>query len=639
MIYRREIDGLRALAVVPVILFHAGLSTFSGGFVGVDVFFVISGYLITSILLADLERGDFSIARFYERRARRILPALFLVMACCIPFAWAWMLPDEWHDFSQSLVAVVLFVSNILFWREEGYFAPVAELKPLLHTWSLAVEEQYYLLFPLFLLVAWRLGPRRVLLMIVGIALLSLAASEWASRIAAGANFYLAPTRAWELLAGSICAFALRGRAPGANDWLGLSGIVLILLAIFAFDEKTPFPGLYALVPVVGTALIVLFGGPGSRTARLLGLRPLVGIGLVSYSAYLWHQPLFAFARLQGLGEPPMVLMLALAVLAMGLAWLSWRFVERPFRAGKASLLPTRRGVFAASLGGGALLIAAGAAGSQISPSRGIPAFVDRAELTLVSRDNGYCFHSVHDRLDLKVGADGLNCFLSRGPGPKLLLFGDSLAAHWEPFLKPFGARNGLEIRAVTTNWCHPTLGADYNSAKTSRAWAQCRINRAYLAENAGRFDAIVLSGNWSFVSPASVAPLIDRILAPSQARIVVMPSPHQFARRSLLRVTFGRSKALVVDDIAETGARRFDAAMRARYRNEPRVMLLSPADLFFDNFGSKGALDRQGFPYSLDGNHISVRGAKQAFAQFADEGGEEKLLGFVRREGSPAPR
>ena len=160
MNYRREIDGLRALAVLPVILFHAGFETFSGGFVGVDVFFVISGYLITTIILAELEQGRFSIVNFYERRARRILPALFLVMLVCIPFAWIWLLPSDMKDFSQSLIAVAIFASNILFWRESGYFDTAAELKPLLHTWSLAVEEQYYVLFPLFLMLFWKLGKR-----------------------------------------------------------------------------------------------------------------------------------------------------------------------------------------------------------------------------------------------------------------------------------------------------------------------------------------------------------------------------------------------------------------------------------------------------------------------------------------------
>lgn len=207
MDYRREIDGLRALAVLPVILFHAGFRTFSGGFVGVDVFFVISGYLITTIILAELEQGKFSIINFYERRARRILPALFLVMFACLPFAWLWLLPQDMDSFSQSLIAVSVFASNILFWKTSGYFDTAAELKPLLHTWSLAVEEQYYLFFPLFLMLAWRLS-RRWILPLLGVSFVaSLTAAQWNSAAKPMAAFFLLPTRGWELLIGAFVAF------------------------------------------------------------------------------------------------------------------------------------------------------------------------------------------------------------------------------------------------------------------------------------------------------------------------------------------------------------------------------------------------------------------------------------------------
>lgn len=341
MIYRREIDGLRAVAVVPVILFHAGLTLFSGGYVGVDVFFVISGYLITSILIGELEQGDFSIARFYERRARRILPALFFVMLCCIPFAWMWMLPGELKDFSQSVVAVVFFASNILFWREEGYFAPAAELKPLLHTWSLAVEEQYYMLFPIFLLLAWRFGRNRVFWSICVIAAISLAASEWGWRNRPSANFYLAPTRAWELLAGSMSAFWLSNREQRANNLLSLIGLALIVFAIFYYDDATPFPSAYAFTPVLGAVLIIVFGGTGTWTAKLLSMPGFVGIGLISYSAYLWHQPLFAFARIRSILDPSPYLMATLAPSSLLLAYLSWRYVEKPFR-NRASITQRR---------------------------------------------------------------------------------------------------------------------------------------------------------------------------------------------------------------------------------------------------------------------------------------------------------
>jgi len=357
--YRREIDGLRALAVVPVILFHAGFSLFSGGFVGVDVFFVISGYLITGILIGQLEQKRFSLLDFYERRARRILPALFVMMACTLPFAWAWMLPSQMDEFAGSLVSVVLFASNILFWHEQGYFAQAAELKPLLHTWSLAVEEQYYLLFPLILAGLWRFGRRAVIAVITLLALASLVASEWGWRYAPEANFYLAPFRAWELLAGSLCAFLMQGKPQPSSHALSLTGLLMIGYAILRFDEATPFPGINALLPVVGTALILVFAGPGSWGARLLGTRPLVGIGLISYSAYLWHQPLFAFARIRSIGAPSPALMAALALASLVLAVLSWRYVERPFRHAGA-ILPRRKTVFLASAFVGSLFLLLG---------------------------------------------------------------------------------------------------------------------------------------------------------------------------------------------------------------------------------------------------------------------------------------
>jgi len=330
--YRPEIDGLRALAVLPVILFHAGFELFSGGFVGVDVFFVISGYLITSLLVEDIENKRFSILHFYERRARRILPALFLVMLVCIPFAWMWMLPDQMKNFSQSLVAVSLFASNILFWKESGYFEADAIEKPLLHTWSLAVEEQYYVLFPIFLILAWRFGKNRVFWMIVVMAAISLLLSEWGWRNKATANFYLAPTRAWELFAGSIAAFIVQKQGVQKNNLLALVGFVAIIFSIFIYDETTPFPSVYALVPVIGVVLLVLYADEETLTAKLLSTKGLVGIGLISYSAYLWHQPLFAFARVRLVDNPSPLLMATLSITSIALAFLSWRFVESPFR-------------------------------------------------------------------------------------------------------------------------------------------------------------------------------------------------------------------------------------------------------------------------------------------------------------------
>jgi PAS domain S-box-containing protein len=337
MRYRPEIDGLRAIAVIPVILFHAGFPLFSGGFVGVDIFFVISGYLITTIILADLETGQFSLLKFYERRARRILPALFLVMATCLPFAWLWLMPSDAKEFSKSVMAVLVFASNIFFWRQSDYFDAATELKPLLHTWSLGVEEQFYVLFPIFLMVAWRFGRKRIVVFLAIVALLSLVLAEFAISRKPDATFFLLPTRGWELAMGALIAFYLQGKErgqfpPALNQILSLVGLGLIASGVLAFSRETVFPGFSALIPTVGAGLIIVFALPETLVGRLLGSRVLVGVGLVSYSAYLWHQPLLSFARHRSLAEPHDLVIALIVVLTFGLAYVTWRYVEQPFR-------------------------------------------------------------------------------------------------------------------------------------------------------------------------------------------------------------------------------------------------------------------------------------------------------------------
>lgn len=335
MKYRPEIDGLRAVAVVAVILFHAGFVPFSGGFVGVDVFFVISGYLITSLIYEEISAGNFSLARFYERRARRILPALYLICLACVPFAYFWMFPSDLQDFSESLIAVNLFVSNVLFWLESGYFDTAAELKPLLHTWSLAIEEQFYIFFPLLLLLLRALSRRFIFVFICAMSLGSLAIAEYGSHYYPGATFYLVPSRSWELGVGALLSIAI-----GSNRAVGgivqrtgsLFGLTLICYAIFAFDSATRFPSLWALIPVIGTALVILYASGDEIVGRILSWKPIVGVGLVSYSAYLWHQPLFAFARIYSLDEVSITQYWALIATTFAMAFLSWKYVESPFR-------------------------------------------------------------------------------------------------------------------------------------------------------------------------------------------------------------------------------------------------------------------------------------------------------------------
>lgn len=336
MQYRREIDGLRAVAILPVILFHSGLTLFSGGYVGVDVFFVISGFLITSLIMEEIQQAKFSLANFYERRARRIIPALSAMLILTTLAAYLLLAPDTLKDYSDSLFFVVIFLSNLFFFVESGYFSAAADEKPLLHTWSLAVEEQYYLFFPLLVILLWRKPERWLILTLLGLALTSLLLSEkLATNGETDANYYLIFSRAWELLFGSLMALAPinRERIPlWLKELLCLSGIVMIGYAVTQFDSNTPFPGIYTLLPVLGSCLIIAFACPQLLVSRLLNNKLAVAIGLISYSLYLWHQPLFALLRLKSAGEPPHELLILAIVLTFLLAFLSWRFIERPFR-------------------------------------------------------------------------------------------------------------------------------------------------------------------------------------------------------------------------------------------------------------------------------------------------------------------
>ncbi len=368
MKYRREIDGLRALAVLPVILYHAGFRNFSGGFVGVDVFFVISGYLITTILVNDLNTGKFSLAKFYERRARRILPALFVVMAACLPFAWAWLPPQDMKNFSQSLISVSAYVSNVFFWQTSGYFDTASELKPLIHTWSLSVEEQFYLLFPIFLLFTQKIGRRFLLALLLLTGGVSFAIAQYLSIRSPAASFYLLPTRAWELLLGGLVALYctksdIKSRKNLHSQVLSLTGFVLIGFSVFVFTEKTPFPGFHALLPTVGAALIIVFSSEETIIGKFLGSKPFVGIGLISYSAYLWHQPIFAFARQYlNYGELNSLHMIALSIATLPIAYFTWRFVELPFRNKQKF---KRKQIFAFALAGSVMFSTFGVIGNS----------------------------------------------------------------------------------------------------------------------------------------------------------------------------------------------------------------------------------------------------------------------------------
>ncbi len=339
MVYRREIDGLRGIAVAVVILFHAGVYPFEGGYIGVDVFFVISGYLITSILLREYQDrdGKISYQNFVIRRARRILPALLTVIFVCILASIWLMTPYQLRNFGQSAIASLIFSSNILFWFESGYFAPLAELKPLLHTWSLAIEEQFYLVFPLIFIICLKRSRITLTVFVSILAVTGVALSVWITPFAPDAAFFLTPMRSWAILAGVLTSVYLyKGEKLHfhviTRELFAFFGLALLGFSALTYDSFTPYPGYHVIAPVVGSVILIIFANSQTVVGRILSIPFLVGIGLLSYSLYLWHQPVLVFMRMQILGELQLVDTFLALLITVVLSYFSWKYVERPFR-------------------------------------------------------------------------------------------------------------------------------------------------------------------------------------------------------------------------------------------------------------------------------------------------------------------
>ena len=340
MHYRNEIDGLRAIAVIPVMLFHANIPYMSGGYVGVDIFFVISGYLITGIIINETENKSFSLLNFYERRARRILPALIFVVLLSIFASFFLMFPFQIFDFANSIIYVLTFISNFYFWQNTGgYFSGIlVEQMPLLHTWSLAVEEQFYLIFPIFFLIFFRLGYKKLLICVLIVLLLSLFVAQYASFYHPRPNFFLIVTRAWEIMVGSICAILLINYKDNIkkSNFISFFGFLIIIISIFFYNRSTPFPSIYTLLPTLGTALIIIFSNQLTLIGKILSFKPIVFLGLISYGAYLWHQPILAFSRIYIDGEINKIFSTSICIISFLFAFFSWKYIEKPFRNKKS---------------------------------------------------------------------------------------------------------------------------------------------------------------------------------------------------------------------------------------------------------------------------------------------------------------
>lgn len=458
MQYRSEIDGLRALAIIPVVFFHGGFSLVSGGFVGVDVFFVISGYLITLLIYSDLSIGEFSASRFYERRIKRLLPALFFVAACCSIVAWILYLPSDLENYYGNLISVFNFSSNIHFYIHSGYFDPSSELNALLHTWSLTVEEQFYFVFPGIMLLAFKLGRKAVWVGICSLMIISFCLAEWRLQGKPMAAFYLLYARGWELLIGAFCALLvsdsqiLEKISNTYRELLAWLGLAMILYATFFFTDSTPAAGRYTLIPTVGTALIILFAKTEGPLGQVLSNRLFVSIGLISYSTYLWHQPLLAFSKYYMGEDFDLVLSAILCLASFALGYVSWRFIEKPFRYGSFGWNTPLRVYASAVLLGGSMLIL----GSYGESKHGFPERLDDNVRLIYQTPRKY--EQVDTCFLLNAGKFDLPECINKGSEKNVLIVGDSHAASLFPSLKRDLAVSGWSLTMLAYTDCVPFI-------------------------------------------------------------------------------------------------------------------------------------------------------------------------------------
>jgi peptidoglycan/LPS O-acetylase OafA/YrhL len=603
--FRADIEGLRALAVLAVVLFHAGLPPFRGGFLGVDIFFVISGFLITGVIARELRAGAFSIAAFYQRRVARIVPALLAMELAVLAAAMVLLLPTEIVALRGPAVTAALFVSNLLFWRSDPYFAPPAETQPLLHTWSLGVEEQFYLLYPLALLVAFRFAPRRLPLLVLVLSLLSLAAAAFAGPLHAQAAFYLLPARLWELGLGGLAALIPIAAPRWARELSCAAAAAALLLALILMPAgvATPFPA--ALAPCVAAAILVAVGET-SLVARTLALAPLRAVGRVSYSFYLWHWPLLVFWKTCVRFDPSAAARIGLVGAALILAILSYLAIERPLRRRLRRGRPLRI-VAAGAAAALAMALVAAALTSGKWQLRAWPAavlaLVDTNGQRIPSLDSLHrsdCRDEDHEK--------NVSCLAPRPGMRNVLIAGDSHAEHVVTAL--IARFPDIHFQIAIHVGCRPVFrGGVSPGGCGARALAQ----RA--AALAAPVDGVVLAGRWEAEDLPALEETIGILRRRGRAVTVVGPVVEYFPSTPelLARAAAMRDRRWI--DRRRTVAReRLDRAM------EPVVQAAGAT--YFSAYRAEcppGRLcrlvTRTGRPFHFDYGHYTRDGAAEVIA------------------------
>lgn len=620
--YRPEIDGLRAIAVLAVVLFHAGFGC-PGGFVGVDIFFVISGFLITSLIWKDLESGCFTFANFWERRARRIVPALVVVTMATLAAGWFLLLPADFKSLGRASASQAVFGANVHYWRDSGYFAGNADEKPLLHTWSLAVEEQFYLIVPFVLWAMFRtakMRSRNVVLKVLAVSFVaSFALSIHGVARHPNATFYLLPTRAWELLLGSLIAFLpsnpslLAGR--NRREFIALAGLALILVPVFTYTPKTPFPGIAALPPCLGAALLIwangqVAGSVPTVAGALLANRPFVFIGLISYSLYLWHWPFLAFSKyssLQGVTPSQRASMLGLGLL---FAILSWKYVETPFR--KRQLGVSRKSMFAFASAGLALVLGCGV---LCMSKKGFPRRFPTPDFANAKTDcafiNELTIDDIRAERLIPIGASDSTL------RPKVLVWGDSHAMAALPAVDAFLKEAGISGRAATHSATAPVLGWQGKGDRGLGTESIAYNDAVFTYIQSKKIPEVILIGHWGWYEDGlntALLTTVRRLVETGCQPWVMLDVPAQYF--DVPQALSSRIYSLAtIESICSK-----PAALNELDQKEPNTVaeieaaggrVLDPKPRFLSSEGRYYIVHSKGVVLYRDANHLTTKGAK----------------------------
>lgn len=633
--FRTDINGLRCYAVLLVVLFHFGIQGFGSGFIGVDVFFVLSGYLMSAMIIPGVLNKDFKLFDFYIARAVRIIPSIILLVIVFYAISFQFAPPDMFKDFSKYAMKSLLFTSNIEYLKlANGYFTGDSHSNFLLHTWSLSVEWQFYLVYPLIImLTGWLTRSLKAISVVLSLVLvISLLASIFYATIDSSFNFYMLPTRAWEMTIGGVVFIALQKNIVR----LPLFRVAVILLLISAcvnYDIKL-WPGYAAILPVVATALILF---SCNQNSILLNNKVAQLIGSASYSIYLWHWPLFVtLSYFELLAGTKSRLLSAFASVVVGIV--VYMLFEQ--RASKWLKKRNKKQIAASILIPALLCII------LFDYTRSHSGFLWRggeqyqkvsAEIVLPSPSNGWCFYAIASDKKLKLGENGVTCHVGNTDSKKnAVLFGDSFAGQYIPFWDSVGKQIGVNINPITTNWCSPSVGKEFMGPKTSIAYKQCMLNREYFSKNIEQYDYLIFSGAWSYiVSNAESLRNVEALIKMAQGtgkRIIIMDEPYQFEvnigelyKKSVWdRRQFQITKYLV--NGKNEKQKEVDTILTALAAGHENTLFLSRNMLF-----SETQTNESGVPYSLDGEHISVIGSLSAAEYFIKGNNYHRLVNFLQ--------